>query len=321
MIPVGQTVVEPSFTIHPATRMGHVHLSVADLERQITFYREVIGFGPHWHQGTEAGLGAGEADLLRLTEISGARRARGATGLYHFAILLPNRKELARVMARLFSLRYPNYPTDHVMTKTTYLEDPEGNGIELYADTPEDGTFAIVDGAFIARDTGGTLRSGRDPLDVEALLSELGPGDRLDAPMPPATTIGHVHLHVSELDPAVNFYRDLLGFEDQGISSRLGAAFVSAGGYHHHLGLNTWLGAGAPPPPPGSLGLRHFTIVLPEEAELERLVARLHQAGVPVETVDEGVILRDPSQNGVVLALPSEQARRRGSATPSGSAR
>src|SRR3990170_6484341 len=120
--------------------------------------------------------------------------------------------------------------------------------------------------------------------------------------MPAATTIGHVHLHVSQLDPAVNFYRDLLGFEDKGMSSRLGAAFVSAGGYHHHIGLNTWLGAGAPPPPPDSLGLRHFTIVLPDQAELERLVERLRHAGVAAEASDEGVLVRDPSQNGVLLA-------------------
>jgi len=308
MIPLEQSVIETAFTIHPMSRIGHIHLTVADLERQITFYRQVVGLGLHWRAGAAAGLGAGEADLLRLTELPGARRARGATGLYHFAVLLPNRKELARVLGRLFSLRYPNYPTDHVMTETTYLEDPEGNEIEIYVDTPEDGTFAIVDGNFIARDASGALRSGRDPLDVEVLLNHLGPGDRLDAPMPAATTIGHVHLHVSELDPAVNFYRGLLGFGDQGVSSRLGAAFVSAGGYHHHIGLNTWLGAGAPPPPRDSLGLRYFTIVLPERAELDRLVGRLHQAAVPIESVDEGVLIRDPSRNGVLLALPSAVA-------------
>jgi len=305
MIPLEPSVIETAFTIHPMTRMGCVHFTVADLERQITFYREVVGLGLHWRRGATAGLGAGEADLLRLTELPGVRRVRGATGLYHFAILLPNRKELARVLGRLFSLRYPNYPTDHVMTETTYLEDPEGNGIEIYVDTPEDGTFAIVDGNFIARDASGVLRSGRDALDVEALLAELGPGDRLEAPMPAATTIGHVHLHVSQLDPAVAFYRDLLGFEDKGISSRLGAAFVSAGGYHHHIGLNTWLGAGAPPPPPDSLGLRYFTIVLPHQAELDRLVGRLQQAGIPVEPVEAGVLTRDPSRNGMLLALPS----------------
>ena len=124
------------FRIHPATRMGHVHLTVAELDRQVEFFQEVIGLKLHWREGATAGLGAGNGDLLRLTEVRSARRYRGTTGLYHFAILLPNRRELARAIARLYSLRYPNYPTDHVMTKTTYLDDPEGQNIELYADTP-----------------------------------------------------------------------------------------------------------------------------------------------------------------------------------------
>ncbi len=117
-----------------------------------------------------AGLGAGGEDLLRLTELRGARRVRGATGLYHFAVLFPSRRELARVIGRLFELRYPNVPTDHGITKTTYLSDPEGNGIELYADTPAEGSWEIVDGDFVVRDATGALRSGREPLDVEALL-------------------------------------------------------------------------------------------------------------------------------------------------------
>ena len=315
MMTLDRAVTETPFTIHPATRMGPVHLTVADLEKQIAFYREVLGFELHWREGSAAGLGAGQEDLLRLTEQVGAPRVRGTTGLYHFAVLLPNRKELGRRLARLFSLRYPNYPTDHVMTETTYLDDPEGNGIELYVDTPEDGTFAIVDGNFIARDSSGELRSGRDPLDVEALLAELGPGDRLDTPLPIATKIGHVHLHVSDLDQAVAFYQRLLGFGDQGISSRLGAAFVSAGGYHHHIGLNTWLGRGAPPPPPDSLGLRHYTIMLPDQVELTRTLEHLRQAGLAGEASNEGVLIRDPSRNGVLLVEPSLLIRPGGGTT------
>src|SRR5688500_6532272 len=126
-----QTQMESHTAIHPATRMRTVHLTVADLERQIGFYQQVIGLMLHWREGAAAGLGVGGEDLLRLTEVPGARRYRGTTGMYHFAILLPTRRELARAVARLFSLRYPNYPTDHVMTKTTYLDDPEGNNIEL----------------------------------------------------------------------------------------------------------------------------------------------------------------------------------------------
>lgn len=302
MIALPQAQTQAHFAIHPATRMGHVHLTVADLDRQVEFYREVIGLKLHRREGTTAGLGVGKEDLLRLTEVRSARRYRGTTGLYHFAVLLPSRRELARAIARLFSLRYRNYPTDHVMTQTTYLDDPEGNGIEIYADTPEEGTFAIVNGEFVVHDARGVRRSGRDPLDVEALLRELAPNDTLDAPMPAGTKIGHVHLHVADVGAAVHFYHDLLGFDTMGLSQRMGAAFVSAGGYHHHIGLNTWVGEGAPSPPPDALGMRYFTVVLPSETELDRVAERVQQAGIATEQTKAGILVRDPSRNGLMLA-------------------
>ena len=292
---------ETEFHIHPATRPGHVSLSVADLDRQVEFYREVVGLKLHWRNGATAGLGVGNDDLLRLTEIRSARRYRGTTGLYHFAILLPNRRGLARAIGRLFSLRYPNYPTDHVMTKTTYLDDPEGNNIELYADTPEDGTFAVVNGVPVAQHANGVPSDGREPLDVKALFQELTPEDQLDEVAPPDTKIGHVHLYVANLDETMRFYHDLLGFDKMGLARSFRMGMVSAGGYHHHIGFNTWVGEGAPPPPPGALGLRYFTIALPDEAELARALQRLKQAGIATEQTEDGILVRDPSQNGVLL--------------------
>jgi catechol 2,3-dioxygenase len=233
--------------------------------------------------------------------VPGARRIPGTTGLYHFAILLPNRRELARAIARLFSLRYTNYPTDHVMTKTTYLDDPEGQNIELYTDTPEDGIMGFVNGAFVARHADGTPSDGREPLDVEALFRELAPEDRLDQPMPPETTMGHVHLYVANLEATKHFYHDILGFGDMGMARSFRMGMVSAGGYHHHIGFNTWTGEGAPPPPPDSLGLRYFTVVLPGEAELEAVARRVRGAGLETEQLDVGILVRDPSQNGVLL--------------------
>ena len=297
-------MIHTAFTIHPATRIGHVHLTVAELDRQIAFYQEVIGFQLHWREGERAGLGTGRTDLLRLTEDRRSRRVRGTTGLYHFAVLLPSRRELARAIARLFTLRYPNYPTDHVMTATTYLDDAEGNGIELYADTPERGTWSFSGDSFQVVDSEGVVRSGREPLDVEGLLRELEPGDRLDQPMPEATSIGHVHLHIADVEEANRFYCDLLGFEVQGMSLARGVSFVSAGGYHHHIGLNTWVGAGAPPPPPDALGLRHFAIVLPEEVELTRLLERIRAANLEASETESGILTHDPSRNGVLLTVP-----------------
>ena len=289
------------FVIHPDTHIGHVHLTVADLERQIEFYRNVVGFELHWREGETAGLGAGQADLLRLTEDSGSSRLRGTTGLYHLAILYPDRHELARSVARLFDLRYPNYPTDHLMTETTYLDDPEGNGIELYTDTPERGRWAMSDDGFAAVDADGNPHSGRESLDVEALLQHLQPGDALDQSAPEGTVIGHVHLHVADIAEANHFYHGQLGFEIQGVSNSIGISFVSAGGYHHHIGLNIWLGQGAPPPTDGALGLHYFSIVVPDAAELERLSDRLGQATLPFEKNEAGVLVSDPSRNGVLL--------------------
>jgi catechol 2,3-dioxygenase len=278
-----------------------VHLTVADLERQIDFYQRVVGFKLHWHEGERAGLGAGQTDLLQLTEESGARRTLGTTGLYHFAILFPDRRELARAVARLFELRYPNYPTDHLMTETTYLDDPEGNGIEFYVDTPERGFWDMSDDGFAAVDAQGNPHSGREPLDVEALLQNLRPDDRLDQAAPDGTVIGHVHLHVADIAQANHFYHDQLGFDIQGVSTSMGASFLSAGGYHHHIGLNIWLGQGAPAPPDGALGLRYFVVAMPDADELRRLSDRLEKAEISIERNEAGLLVRDPSRNGVLL--------------------
>src|SRR5512140_3829981 len=178
-------------SIHPQTRPGSVSLTVADLDRQVEFYQKVIGLQLLERDRASARLGAGDRELVRLTEKKDALRVRGTTGLYHLAILLPNRHELAIAIARLFALKVRNYPTDHIMTKTTYLDDAEGNGIELYTESPEDGSWSLASGQYITTRADGSLSDGREPLDVEALFKLLKEDDRLDAPMPPETRVGH----------------------------------------------------------------------------------------------------------------------------------
>jgi catechol 2,3-dioxygenase len=289
--------------IHSDTCIGCVHLNVADLEKQISFYQQVIGLQLHWQEGDSAGLGVGGADLLRLALLSGARRYQGVTGIYHFAILLPERRELAHCIARLSALGYLNHPTDHIMTQTTYLDDPEGNTIELYADTPEEGFFALEGGELVARHADGTPSNGREPLDLVALFRKLSPADRetLDQPMPPETVIGHVHLYVADLDESLGFYHGVLGFDDMGLARKFRMGMVFAGGYHHHIGFNTWMGQGAPPPPQDALGLRYFSVVLPNQAELARMVKQVRTEGIPLQETAEGWLVRDPSSNGVLL--------------------
>jgi catechol 2,3-dioxygenase len=299
------TQTEPSknVSLPPTTGVGAVHLSVTDGPRALEFYVEVVGLTPMAVDETEMHLGAGGRELVVLYSGAGAPVAPNRTGLYHLALLVPNRRELARVVARLGSLRVPQSPTDHTMTKSDYLWDPDGNGIEIYAESPEDGTWLMGNGQFGAIDKDGRQRSGRDPIDLPKLFSELSPDDRLDAPLPDETKMGHVHLHVRNVDEAVHFYHDLVGFDVTGMVPELGVAFVSAGGYHHHLGLNTWAGPGAPPAPANTAGLRHFTIELPSSQDLVEIRRRLTEGGVEVVDKDAGVFTEDPSKNHIQLTV------------------
>jgi len=269
---------------------------VRDLDRAIASYTEGLGFKVHGREENAAGLGAGGQDLLVLIEEPGAARPRGTTGLYHFAVLVPSRSDLARSLRHLIDKRVPlTGLSDHRVSESVYLSDPDGNGIEIYRDRPRE-EWPVV---------GGQLNMATDQLDVESLLAE---GDVDDAPwagFPSGTRIGHVHLHVAHLPDSERFYSELLGFE---LRQRFGrtALFLAAGGYHHHIALNTWAGIGAPPPPPGATGLRHFEITLPDAASLDQGVARVRNAGAPTTAVPGGAEIVDPSGNRAVLRLSGE---------------
>src|SRR3989475_5224235 len=279
--------------------MGTVDLAVTDADRALRFYRDYVGLTPLATDGPELRLGAAGREIVVLHP--GAERpvVPRASGLYHLAILVPDRRELARVIGRLAGLRWEQYPTDHVMTKANYLWDPDGNGIEIYTESPEDGTMGFANGTFVAYDKDGRPRSGRDPIDLEEMFSHLPDDDRLDQPMPGGTKMGHIHLHVADVEDALRFYHDLVGFDVMGHVP--GVGFVSAGGYHHHIGLNTWAGQGAPPAPPGTAGLRRSTIELSAEADLNDLVGRLEHGGVGGVGEGGGFGAGDPSPNPVLF--------------------
>lgn len=293
--------MNPNPSIHPDTLIGGVTLAVADLDRQIEFYQNELGLRLRWRDGNKVSMGTNSADLVILNQHPAYKRYRGVTGLYHFAILLPSRLELARAIARLFELGVVNYPTDHIMTKTTYLEDAEGNGIELYCESPEDGSFLIENDDFVTRRTDGSLSSGREPLDLEALFATLPADADINQPMPDSTRVGHIHLYTPSVSKAVEFYHGVLGFDLQGVSSIFKAAFVSAGGYHHHFGLNAWKGDGAPPPPADALGLEQFSILLPNQTAIQEVVTRLNAAGVTVTAAESAQRFSDPFGNTILL--------------------
>ena len=296
-----QAASPPTFAIHPDTRLGHVHLTVADLEQSLLFYQQILRLQVHWTKDGSAGLGAGGEDLVRLTQRPGAQRPRGTMGLYHFALLYPDRRELARAIARLFALRYPNAPTDHIISKTTYLDDVEGQNIELYARSLEDGFFGSRDGQLVIERADGTPSNGREPLDLDELFSHLTPEDSLDVPLPPDLSLGHVHLYGNNLEAHMRFYRDVLGFSNTTWVPSFRMGDVSPNEKPHMIAFNAWQGESAPPAPANAQGIRYYTIVLPDQAELERVVARVRQAGYAVAETPEGLLVRDPAQIGVVF--------------------
>lgn len=281
-------------SIPATTRMGAVHLTVSGLERSLGYYRKEIGLDVLDEGAGRASLGAGETELLGLVEEPGARPAGRHTGLFHFALRVPERVELARWLAHAARDRVPLVGlSDHFVSEAIYLSDPDGHGIEIYHDRPRE----LWEGQVMSRMT-------TDPLDVAALLAELD--DPAAAPfdgLPAGTDMGHVHLQVADVADALSFYRDVLGFDL--MAELFGtAAFFGAGGYHHHVGANTWHSRGASPPPPGSAALRHATIVLPDAAERDRVAGRIADAGQEPEARPDGVLVRDPSGINLLLTAP-----------------
>ena len=277
--------------IDPSTHIGAVHLTISDVGRSIRFYEAHLGFTLHRRDERTAWMGAGDRDLLVLSQCDRAPRVRGTTGLYHFAILVPSRGDLARALRRLVETETVlQGAADHFVSEALYLADVDGTGIEIYRDRPR------ADWPFV----NGHLQMGADPVDFDDLLAAAN-GDEGGGLLPTGTFVGHVHLHVSRLAEAQRFYVDVLGFE---LMQRYGpsALFVSAGGYHHHIGLNTWAGVGAPPPPPGAVGLRHFDVLLPTEAAVADVRLRVRAAEIPIESVDGGFLVRDPSGNAICFA-------------------
>jgi len=263
--------------IAPDAHMGLVELSVSDLDRSLAYWQDAIGLRVLSREDGTAELGA-DTPLLRFVEEPGVRPADGFTGLFHVALLVPDRQSLGRFLAHASRDQIPlTGLSDHDVSEAIYLRDPDHHGIEVYADRPRE----QWEGQVWERMT--TL-----PLDAGSLLAEAGDGE-FDG-LPDGTTMGHVHLRVRDVDETIGFYRDALGM---GLTAQLGrqAAFLSAGGYHHHIGGNTWESRGAEPAPEGTARLLRFTIVLPDDEEVARVAERVG-----------GTEVRDPSGNRLVLA-------------------
>ena len=233
------------------TYLGPVHLAVTDEKRALAVWRDLVGLTELGRSGNAISLGAGGRELIVLE--TGAERpvVPNTSGLYHVAIHVPTRKELARVTARFMSARFRNSPTDHLVTEAVYAWDLDGNGIEMTFETPERGEMLSDANGYYGLTSDGRRHSGRDPIDLDSLFGELSEGDDLTAPLPEGTRIGHVHLHVADLQKTMDFYSDVIGFTPLMFSPRIRMADVKTSYPPHILAFNTWAGEGAPQPPEG----------------------------------------------------------------------
>ena len=289
--------IETQKSAHPlpdTLRLGAVHITVSDLDRALAWYQDALGLQVHARDDdhARAELGDGDFTSLVLVEERGARPAGRHAGLYHYALLYPSRDELARAAVRLMVRRAPiQGASDHGTHEAIYLADPDGNGIELAADRPRE-QWPSPEEEF--------GRGGPLPLDIEDLLQTVE-GEEPSERVRLGLRVGHVHLHVGSIDDGLAFYGDVLGFD---VWARIPtAAFVSAGGYHHHLGFNVWRGEGAPPAPQHTVGLRHWTVLLDSADEVSAVRARVEAAGLPLEAYENGFEVRDPSQNAVRIEV------------------
>ena len=275
-------------TVTPAA----VLLSVANLDRSIDYYSNTIGLSLNSLSDGAARLGVTGRDLVVLSEQPGARPGRGTTtGLFHLALLLPSRRDLGTWLAHAAGSGVQlTGASDHFVSEALYLRDPDGHGIEIYADRPRSEWTHLPDGS---------LNIGTVPLDLHDLMRE---HDSWSGALPDGTVMGHIHLQVAHLAEARQFYADVIGL-DLMIEIPAQASFLASGGYHHHLGLNVWAGVGAPPPPPDQAALKRASFVVSGEDELDVIESRLADGGFEPVRSDGRVLAADPSRNPLELRV------------------
>ncbi|KQN78386.1 VOC family protein [Devosia sp. Leaf64] len=299
-----QTVVKSKPILPLSTTLGPVHLAVTDRTKALAIWQDVVGLDLIAERGNALFLGAGGTVLIVLE--TGAIRpvVPRSIGLYHVAIHVPKRVDLAQMAVRALQRNVRISPTDHLVSEAIYLWDFDGNGIEITFETPWRGTLGDPEkGETYAIAADGKPHSGREAIDLDDLLGELGPSPVLAARMPAGTRIGHIHLHVNDLDIAMTFYRDVIGFAGFLLINSFGMGDVGLDYMPHTVAFNIWSGPNAALPSAGSAGLRWFTLSLPDEATRDDLLERLAKAGAPIEELDGSMETQDPFGNRLRLTL------------------
>lgn len=299
-----QTLVKSKPLLPLDSALGPVRLAVTDRARALAIWQDVVGLDLIAESGNLLSLGAGGKVLITLE--TGATRSvvPRSIGLYHVAIHVPQRADLAQMAVRALQRNVRISPTDHLVSEAIYLWDFDGNGIEITFETPWRGTLGDPEkGETYAIAADGQPHSGREPIDLDGLLGELGPTPVLAARMPAGTRIGHIHLHVTDLVRAMEFYRDVIGFAGFLMIDSFGMGDVGLDYMPHTVAFNIWSGPNAALPPVGSAGLRWFTLVLPDVETLGAVLARLEGVGARIERLADAVETEDPFGNRLRIAV------------------
>ncbi|MBS3849976.1 VOC family protein [Devosia sp. BSSL-BM10] len=299
-----QTNVKSAPLLPLTTTLGTVHIAVTDRARALAIWQDVVGLELLAESGGALTMGAGGKPLIVLETGATAPVTPRSIGLYHVAIHVPQRADLAQMTVRAMQRNVRISPTDHLVSEAIYLWDLDGNGIEITFETPWRGHLGDPEkGENYAISADGKPHSGRDPIDLDGLLAELGAQPVLAARMPAGTRIGHVHVHVKDLHQAMGFYRDVIGFAGFLLIDSFGMGDVGLDYMPHTLAFNVWSGPNATLPAAGTAGLRWFTIVLPDAVTLDQVRARLQQAGAPIEALTNGIETQDPSGNRIQIMV------------------
>ena len=298
-----QAAVRSAPVLPLTTHLGPVRIGVTNRENALAVWRDVVGLELISEDAEALHLGAGGTELITLELGAKTSFPDRSLGLYHVAVHVPTRKALAEMVVRALMRRVRISPTDHLVSEAIYLSDYDNNGIEITFETPWRGTIGDGEDGFYVKTVDGSPHSGREAIDVDDLLGELDDINAVPAAMPEGTRIGHIHLHVNDLERAMRFYRDGIGFGGLFIMRQFGMGDLGLDYPPHTIAFNIWSGPNAAQAPKGSAGLRWFHIVVPDQAALEAIRGRLSAIGATYTDTNEGLETRDPADNLVKVVV------------------